>query len=309
MRTNKVGLMGSLNRYLRDTTTTSDVGAYVPSRFGRKVARAHYPGDIKDDSGEELEIGFSLSDLEDYVLAHEDDIRDALQRYWGSADAIKSISNYYDLASVLDCDSRVLRDVDLRAITNFIYGLLSGGVEDSKDDIKTVDLIWALHSAGIPYESRASLGGDKDEYREYLFDLVRKHGLSDLVGLGSGSDVSDSGSVYELEHLDPKTSWKVLTERDASMIRTNMRWTEDEVKDYVDYVLTGKDVPIFFNFFEGAILGGYAVKNSKSIQDFLKFNRDSIRIYAKRLGFSEGDDYDLFLKSYVDYLMESYLKV
>lgn len=181
---------------LDDSTTAGDIGAHVPSGFGRGVARAHYPGDIKDaDDGfvGELDLGFTLNELEDYVLKNEAVIKDALAVYgWGLGD-IKSIDNYIDLASVLGCDSMVVKDIDFKAITSFIYEILTDELEDARTEESIVDLLWVLRSAGVTYESRKSLGVDKDEYREYIQGLIDDNGLSDLAALDS---VSDSVNIF-----------------------------------------------------------------------------------------------------------------
>lgn len=172
-------------------TTTVDVGAHVPSGFGRGVARAHYPGDIKDaDDGfvGELGLGFTLNELEDYVIKNEKAIKEVLDVYWWHVDDIKNIDNYVDLSAILGCDSYVVKDVDLKAVANFIYGILTDEVQDasSKDDI--VDLLWVLRSAGVFYESRKSMGVSEEEYREYIQGLIEDNGLSDLAVLSSTSD-------------------------------------------------------------------------------------------------------------------------
>lgn len=181
---------------LEDTTTTGDIGAHVPSAFGKKVARATYPGDVKDADGGftgDLNSGFSLNELEDYVLKNEAAIKDALAVYgWGLGD-IKSIDNYIDLASVLGCDSMVVKDIDFEATTSFIYDLLTGELKDAKTEESIVDLLWVLRSAGVTYESRKSLGIDKDEYREYIQGLIDDNGLSDLAALDT---VSDSVNIF-----------------------------------------------------------------------------------------------------------------
>lgn len=207
-------------------TTTVDIGAHVPSGFGKGVARAHYSGDIKDAADGfvgELGLGFTLNELEDYVIKNEKAIKNVLDVYWWHVDDIKNIDNYVDLSAILGCDSRVVKDVDLKAISDFIYGILTDELEDAKAEADIVDLLWILRSAGVAYESRKSLGVDKDEYFEYIQGLIDDNGLSDLTG---SAVVKDAVNIFiatpeEVARVEEFTGLSIPEYSDEALTVTN----------------------------------------------------------------------------------------
>ncbi len=167
---------------------------------------------IKDG---DLSLGFSLGDLERYVYDNEEEIRETLSSYGFSVADILSMDNYYDISNILDVDSTVLKGVELSVITDTIHELLSEGLNDSKDKSTIVDLLWVLHSSGIPYDSRRSLGVSKEDYKEYLLGLVNDNGLGSFVE-DSVTSYSDLPFDYTmLRDLEKKTGYLVTSFKDG----------------------------------------------------------------------------------------------
>lgn len=280
---------------LDDSTTTGDIGAFVPAAFGEKVTvGTHNP---VSDAGlvGELKEGFSLRTLEKYVYANEAFIRKELKNQHLDVEDILNIEDYYELSDLLGCSSFVLRDVDLQAITNFIYGLLDDSVADSKkEEVNLVDLLWTLRSAGVVYESRKAMGVPVSEYRAYVEDLIEKNGLSGLTGTDV---IKDSVNIFivtpELvQDLEDLTGFSIQEYTDKDITVSNQ---EDSYGDSCTVISTvGKTFDSVAKSILSMHIRDYRNSEDDPDQPFKALVLNDVRV-AKRGHWSEED-----VNSYLD---------
>jgi hypothetical protein len=73
---------------------------------------------------DELQEGFDDDDFEQYVKNHLLDIDDNMNRYGYNLSDLSKMYNYYDLAHLLDADTRIMKDVDVSYWSNFLRQLM-----------------------------------------------------------------------------------------------------------------------------------------------------------------------------------------
>ncbi len=255
-----------------------------------------------------LEEGFTLGELEDYVRKNKNGIESNIVSL-GDVNNLFEVDDYVDLAILLNCDPLVLKDSDLNFITDFIISVLNENVvEDSKKDYELYDMLWALRSAGVSYESRSSLGVSEEEYKEYIKGLIEDNNLEELVGL-EDSGVRNSvvkgregKGVYD--SLSPRTKLADLVEQDVQLAKDE-DWSDNEVNSYLMDVVNGFVTPFFLQDIDGATDGsGEVLKDSDVVKSFLNYNKDYIENSLEKIGFESEGLYDDFLRVYEDLFRE-----
>lgn len=83
-----------------------------------------FQDDKKQKTNEDDE--FTLQDLEQHFNDNESDIRDRMVTYgYKTHHSVRKIRNYYDLATLLDVDSRLLKEIEIQTYAETLAELLS----------------------------------------------------------------------------------------------------------------------------------------------------------------------------------------
>lgn len=72
----------------------------------------------------------TISQLEKHIYDHFDVIVDSLKAYGYELSEVSEITNYYDLAALLELDSRLLETVEIELYAEYAQGLLEQIIEE-----------------------------------------------------------------------------------------------------------------------------------------------------------------------------------
>ncbi|MCK9430438.1 MAG: hypothetical protein M0R17_10595 [Candidatus Omnitrophica bacterium] len=88
----------------------------------------------EETNNDELQEGFDDDDFEQYVKNHLPDIDDNMNRYGYNLSDLSKMYNYYDLAHLLDADTRIMKDVDVSYWSNFLRQLMEEYLPHHKEE-------------------------------------------------------------------------------------------------------------------------------------------------------------------------------
>lgn len=74
---------------------------------------------------EEISLDDTFNNLDQYIYSNYESIKHNMDVYGWDLEDIKGLRNYYDVAHLLDVDTRLLKDSDLKYITKSIVSILS----------------------------------------------------------------------------------------------------------------------------------------------------------------------------------------
>jgi len=73
---------------------------------------------------------FHINDLEDYIYENIEKIKDTMSDYGWKIKDIPKMRNYYDFATLLGMDSRLLKTVDLEEYTSYAYDIIKNEISN-----------------------------------------------------------------------------------------------------------------------------------------------------------------------------------
>lgn len=161
---------------------------------------------------------FPFDKLEDHIIDNIDDIKSNMETYGWELKDIKSIRNYYDLAHLLDIDTRELQDVELRMYANTTYEILKNELGDSLGE-------------NILKEEKKKAYGQVDSFEEakkngFDFDYVLYDDKGKIKGGFKNMNVPNYTAIGTSTSKTPNKYRSVWTFKNKDEYKNKDNWTK-----------------------------------------------------------------------------------
>lgn len=136
-------------------------------------------------------------------MSHADEILDNMKSYDYTKEDFLTIGNYYDFAHILDVDTRLFKDVDLKYYAKTVIELIGVNIKQVIKDAEAGDFSIVRVGGSIGEVKTGRIGGTMVKVIESdLFEDVAKQKVKDL---NSGLSAGDK-SYYGIKYKAVKTS-------------------------------------------------------------------------------------------------------
>ena len=74
---------------------------------------------------ESVELDSDLGNLDQYIIMNFDKIQKTMEIYGWEPEDVENMTNYYDIAHLLDIDTQIIKDADLYYITKMAHDIIN----------------------------------------------------------------------------------------------------------------------------------------------------------------------------------------